>query len=100
MTITTLAIGVRDGRVIYSFPRSTTEVALDAETARQIAESTARAAYECRYGRVSINGGSLIADQVRNRLITRATLVLSGLQGRPSAYQAAQLVDIILSEVA
>lgn len=97
--MTELAIGVRDGRVIYSFPSPTTEVALDAETARQVAESTARAAYECHYGRPPSSGRSLVGDQIRNRLVTRVMLMLRSMEGRSLGHQSAQLVDTILSEL-
>lgn len=97
----TVAIGERNGQVVLQFPESVQWAAFDPETARQIGEAIARAAYEVRFGRKPADGKSVISEQVRMRLITRATHVIRSLQdkGKLPGFVASQVVDVILSEV-
>lgn len=97
---TTVAVGERDGQVILSFPKPIQWAAFDPETAAQIGEAIAKEAYQCRYGRKH-ESKSVIGEQVRMRLITRATHVIRSLQdkGKLPGVIASEVVDTILSEV-
>ena len=98
---TTCAIGERDGLVIMNFPKEVQWAAFDPETARQIGEAIARQAYEIHTGLKADPGRSIISEEKRTRLITRATHVIRSLQdsGKLPGFIAAQVVDTILAEV-
>lgn len=106
---TEVAIGVNSGRVIWRFPQAVTWVAHDPQNAFDIAEATARAAHEARFGTKAPSDGSYIAQQVkarvtedlRNRMVIRAAVMMRSLvrQERDPDYIARQLVDTIFSEV-
>lgn len=97
---TTCAIGNRDGQVIMTFPEAVEWAAFDPETARQIGEAMAREAYAVRYGRQP-ESKSVISDEVRQRLMNRATIIIRSLQekSRAPGFIAMEVVDAILSEV-
>ena len=97
---TTCAIGNRDGQVIITFPKAVEWAAFDPETARQIGEAMAKEAYSVRYGRKP-QAKSVIAEEVRTRLLNRATLIIRSLQekGKKPGFIAMEVVDAILSEV-
>lgn len=98
---TTIAVGDEGGQVILRFPGSVEWCALDPETARQVGEAIARAAYKAHTGREPEKGRSIISEQVRTRMITRCTHVIRSLQdkGRLPGFIAAEVVDTVLSEV-
>ena len=97
---TTCAVGERDGQVVLQFPESVQWAAFDPETARQIGEAMAKEAYTIRYGRQP-QGKSVLADEVRQRLLNRATIIIRSLQekGRMPGFIAMEVVDAILQEV-
>lgn len=97
---TTCAIGNRDGQVVMTFPQPVEWAAFDPETARQIGEAMAKEAYTVRYGRKP-EGKSIIADEIRQRLLNRATLIIRSLQekGKLPGHIAKEVVDTILSEI-
>ncbi len=97
---TTCAIGNRDGQVVMTFPTAVEWAAFDPETARQIGEALAREAYAVRYGRSPVSK-SVISDEIRTRLLNRATIIIRSLQekGRMPGFIAMEVVDAILSEV-
>ena len=98
---TTCAIGERNGQVVLQFPEAVQWAAFDPETARQIGEAMARQAYELHTGLKADPGRSIISEDKRTRMITRATHVIRSLQdsGKLPGYIAAQVVDTILAEV-
>lgn len=106
---TEVAVGDRDGRVIWQFQRSVSWVALDPQNAFHIAEATARSAHKARFGTEPPSDGSYIVQQVRsrvtedlrNRMVQRAILMMASMerQHRNPKYIAMQVVDAILSEV-
>ena len=98
---TTCAIGNRDGQVILQFPQAVEWAAFDPETARQIGEAMAREAYTVRFGK-SPDSKSIIADEVRTKLLNRATLIIRSLQEKNKlpGLIAMEVVDAILSEIA
>jgi len=101
MTGTTeCAIGERDGNVVISFPHAVSYASFDPETARQVGEAIAKESYKARYG-IEHNGKSVIGEDVRNRLITRATHIIKNLDGRGNkpGVIAIQVVDTILAEI-
>lgn len=97
---TTCAIGERDGNVILEFPEAVQWAAFDPETARQIGEAIAKEAYHIHTG-MKAEGKSILSDQVRNRLVTRATHIIRDLRlkGKSHGYIAMCVVDAILAEV-
>lgn len=97
---TTCAIGNRDGQVILQFPEAIEWAAFDPETARRIGEAMAREAYAVRYGNKP-EGKSVVADEIRARLLNRATLIIRSLQekGKLPGVIASEVVDVILQEV-
>lgn len=97
----TCAVGDRDGLVVISFPEPVRFAAFDPETARQIGEQIAKRAYKIHTGRDADANKSVLADQVRGKLITRATHIARSLQkqGKPPAMIAMNIVDAVLQEV-
>jgi len=95
---TTVAVGNIKGDVILTFPVKTDCVQLDPETARQMAESIAKEAYKIRYGVKDVSK-SVIADDVRNRLVNRAERIMVGTKDKSTRYKAMAIVDSILAEV-
>ena len=97
-----VAVGEREGKVRLEFPKAVQWCELDPETARQVAEQLAKSAYTAHYGRPPpIQHQSLLAEQVRNKLKARATLIIRSMteQGRKANYIADQVVDQLLKEV-
>lgn len=96
------AVGDLNGHVVMTFPKPVQWVSWSPETAGQIGEAMARSAYKIKTGIDNVNGGSVINKEIRNRLLTRATHVIRSMQeqGRMPGYIAAEVVDLILSEVA
>lgn len=96
-----IAIGERNGKVVFNFPHATSEFICDAENARQIAEQIARSAYKAHTGRDAQGGKSVIGEAVRRRLHARAVIVVRTLieQGKSAEYIGKHLTDIILGEV-
>jgi len=97
-----IAIGERNGKVVFTFPHATNEFICDAENARQIAEQIARSSYRAHYGRDWTEQRSAITEQLRTRLQARALIVVRTLmeQGKKPEYIARHLVDVILTEIA
>lgn len=94
--MTELAIGERDGRVVLQFRHPVEYVALDPQNATACAEEMARVAHACLFKDKPPNA---LAAHVRTRLLTRVELTMRSIKDKPPAYQAATLVDIVLSEV-
>lgn len=104
MSKTSIAIKDENGKVLVGFFDEGQPVKwcdLDPETARQAAESLARAAYTARFGAAPADGKSVIAEGKRDQLVTRVALVLRNLRerGREPIYTAQQVVDIVLAGV-
>lgn len=97
----TCSVHVSDGQVIFTFPMEVKWVAFDPETARQIGESMARAAYRARFGSQPQVNKSHLVDQIRTRLHTSAThMIRSMIEKRELPGRIAQaVVDHVLSEV-
>lgn len=97
-----IAIGTRDGQVVLQFHESVQWVALDPQNALMIGEAIAKAAYECKFGKVPDGTKSVIKQEVANRLYTRVEHVLRSLLDREKSnkYIAHQVVDTVLAEVA
>lgn len=100
-TTTTVRIIDHDGMVVLQFSRPTENLVMEPENARQIGEGMARAAYTARYGVSPDRSRSIISDQKRMLLVTRATHIIRSLQdkGKMPGVIASSVVDAILSEV-
>lgn len=98
---TNIAIGQRDGQVILQFQNQVEWIALDPQNAVQIGEAIARAAYECRFGKVPEGTKSVLKQETVNRLYNRTELVLRSLlsKNKSNKYIAHQVVDTVLAEV-
>lgn len=107
---TSLAVKDEKGRVVLQFPHPVKWCELEPEMARQAAEAMARAAYRCRFNVDPPDNRSAMAGemrkrvtrQIRDELVTRATLILRSLQdkGRAPHVIAAELVDQMLGRIA
>lgn len=98
---TTCAVGVKEGQVVIEFPDSVRWATFDPETARQLGEAIARAAYEARFGVKPNQNKSSLADSVRTRLHLNAThMIRSMVDQRVLPGRIAQkVVDYVLTEV-
>lgn len=98
---TTISISDHEGMVVMQFSKPTENLVMEPENARQIGEGMARAAYSARYGVSPDQSRSIISDQKRMLLVTRATHIIRSLQdkGKMPGVIASQVVDAILSEV-
>jgi hypothetical protein len=98
-----IAVGRNGPHVVLRFQKAVEWVALDAETARQCAESIARCAYEVHYGAPPPTGKSVVSDAKREMLVKRLALMLGSFARQPrmpsNGAMAVQLVDTILAEV-
>lgn len=100
----TMIVGDEKGNVILRFPKPVEWVALDPETARQVAESIARTAYKARFGDTpTTEKKSQITEQLRTKLKNRVTLMLRTFSNKapvpPLEAQAVEIVDQLLNEV-
>ena len=98
---TTCAVGDRDGHVVLQFPEAVQWAAFDPETARQIGEAMAKAAYKARFGVEPGNMKSQLVDQIRTRLHTSATHMIRSMinQRQLPGVIAQEVVDLVLREV-
>jgi hypothetical protein len=106
---TVVAIGIVGGEVVLRFPKDVGWCALDPQTAVNVGESMARAAYEIRHGRPPPPNADALADEIkrkatdiiRQKMINRTALILRNLQDRRADLnrQAVEVVDRILQEV-
>ena len=101
MKTSTIAIKDENGMVLLEFPQPIRWCELDAETARQVGEAIAKAAYKARYGLNPPDGSRIAADK-RLHLVTRVAHVIRQLneRGRSPKYSAEQIVDIVLAGMA
>lgn len=107
---TTAAVGIRDGRVVVQFPSAVQWVAVDPQTAVDIGEAMARAAFELRNGRQPRDNVAVLQDEIKKKatdalrksMIRRSEIILRQLleRGRNHNYIATELVDRMLQEVA
>lgn len=107
---TVVAVGLRNGEVVLQFPEAVQWAALDPQTAVQVAEQMARAGYEARYGRQPPANEDVlhaeirkkVTDLLRETMINRFALMLKSMQSQRKNlnYQATELVDRLLQEVA
>lgn len=99
------------GHAIIRFPNPTTWVKLSPQQAFEIAGGLMRAAYEAKNGKAPRSGFveslqdevvNKFTDELRQRLITRMILMLMSMdtQNKRIDYQARQIVDTILTELA
>jgi hypothetical protein len=100
-TNTRLSVSDHDGNVVLETTAECNRIVIDPETARQLAESIARAAYYCHYGIVPNDKKSILSEQKRTMLITRASHIIRDLTDKrwPPGKIAVEVVDTILSEV-
>ena len=93
------SIEVRDGKVILSFGGEW--VALEPQTALEVGEVMARAAYTCTYGKVPEGTQNVLKQEKVNMLYRRVELVFKNLMDRKKSHKhiAHELVDIVLAEV-
>jgi hypothetical protein len=98
-----IAVGRNGPHVVLRFQKAVEWVALDAETARQCAESIARSAYEAHYGVPPPTGKSVMSEEKRKMLVQRLALMLGSFARQPrmpsNGAMAVQLVDTVLAEV-
>lgn len=97
----TIAIGERDGQVIFRFVRPVDWVSLDPETARAAAEQIARLAYKARFGDTpTTERKSAITDALSARMRLRVGKMLQSMEGQDMKIQSNAIVDMILTELA
>lgn len=98
---TEIAIGTREGLVVLQFQNQVEWIALDPQNALMIGEAIARAAYECKYGKVPSGTQNVLKQEKVNTLYKRAELMIRSLLDKKKLpkYIAHQVVDIVLSEV-
>lgn len=91
----------RGGTVVIAFDRPVESIDLDPETARQAAETIARAAYTCRYGIEPQKNTSVIAQEKRMLLVTRVSHIIRSMQEKNKlpGVIASHVVDQILQEI-
>jgi hypothetical protein len=90
-------------RVVLHFQQAVHWVALDPQTAANLSEAMARAAYAARFGDTpTTQDKSQITEQVRVRLTKRVELMLRTFEGkarRPDLkVQASQIVEACMKE--
>ena len=97
---TTVAIGERDGMVVFEFPKPVRWATFDPETARQIGESIAKVSYTAKYGKAP-SQGSTLSREIRAKLIARTQHVIRSLQEKGMAPErvANEVLDTILTEI-
>ncbi len=104
-----IAIGIHMDKVVIHWREPTTFITFDAQNAFDFGEQMARCAHKARFGEDAPSDGSYLAQQVRsritedlrNRMITRAVLMMRSMVGQEKSpeYIAAQVVDTIFAEV-
>lgn len=104
---TRIAIEARSGKVILQFSKPTQNLAMEPADAFPIAEAMARAAHSAKFPGEKLEDGSYIADQVRarvteqlrDRMVVRASLVLNNLYQKKwtPGKAALEIVDIVLA---
>ena len=94
------SVDIRDGKVILTFS-DLGWVALDPQTALQVGEVMAKAAYTCTYGKVPEGTQNVLKQEKVNMLYRRVELVFKNLMDRKKSHKhiAHELVDIVLAEV-
>ena len=95
-----IGIGIVKGRVVMDLHERTNQIHFDPENARLVAEELARRAYEARFGPRPTGSGSMVAEAMRKKLVTRVSLMLrSGAEQRWSnGKMATAIVDACLRE--
>lgn len=106
---TIVAVGVLGSEVVLQVPHPVAWIALDPQTAVNVGESMARAAYKVRHGREPRPNVDALAEEIKRKttdhlrqvLITRGTLILRQLleRGRSPEYIATEIIDRCLQEV-
>lgn len=106
---TVVAVGIVGAEVVLRFPKDVGWCALDPQTAVNVGEAMARAAYEVRHGRQPPPNADALADEikrratdiVREKMINRTVMLLRNfLERKPNLeYQAREIVDRVLQEV-
>jgi len=93
-----LELEIRNGAVLIKLEG--VYAILPPEQAKAVAEQMAKYAYEAQTGQEP-KSKSIIAENLRNKLTTRTSLVIKNLQDKKKQplYIAQNVVDIILSEV-
>ena len=106
------ALSLHQGQVIIHFQKPCEWASFDPESARRFAEQMARYAYEARYGRKPDDAEtqSFLAQGIRRKLtkilrekmVNRTVMLLRNFAEKKPAlgYQAEQIVDHVLKEVA
>jgi len=95
------SVEIRDGKVILNFGGDIGWVALEPQTALEVGEVMAKAAYTCTYGKVPEGTQNVLKQEKVNMLYRRVELVFKNLldKKKPAKYIAHQIVDIVLAEV-
>lgn len=92
-------ISQNEGMVVLGFSKPVTEISMHSDMARRIAEEIARKANNAD---ISLTpNGSILADQIHGKMVTRLTHVIRSGQekGKLPGYIAQQCVDVVFSEV-
>lgn len=97
---TLIGIGVLRGRVALEFHHPMKSIEIEPENARLLAEGIAKAAYHARYGvPAPVFGGSAITGEKRQRIITNAVFRIKRMENRSPEFIAADIVDLVLTEL-
>ena len=98
---TEVAVGEENNRVILKFPNPVSFVAFDPNNARQVGEAMAKVAYHIDTGLQAPDGRSALSEELRMRLVTRATHIIRNLTDKKMlpGKIANEVVDSILSEI-
>ena len=98
----TVQLSDRDGLVILHFEKPVRWVALDPQTASQLAEAMARASYKAVAGDAPTPQRTQITDMIRARIVNRVTMMIQSFDTRaPRPHpkvQATEIVDRVLQE--
>ena len=106
------ALSVHDGMVIIHFQNPCEWAAFDPESARRFSEQMAKYAYQAHFGRAPSDAEtqSFMAQGIRRKLtkilrekmVNRTVMLLRNFQEKKPAlgYQAEQIVDHVLKEIA
>lgn len=96
----TVAVGNREGEVVFEFEHPVRWAAFDPQTALAISEATAREAYTVQYGKPP-SSGSAMSTEIKSKLVVRTMHIIRSLQEQKKSarYVAEAVLDAILREV-
>jgi hypothetical protein len=106
------ALSIHQGQVILHFQKPCEWASFDPETARRLAEQMSRFAYEAHHGRAPSDAENQsflaqgmrrkITKVLREKMVNRTVMLLRNfIEKKPAlGYQAEQIVDHVLKEIA